>query len=156
MYSSRSVRLQRRDSEENQSHFQCWSPRRNELESTNLAHWTEVLHRFSSRDAIIVVGSVLGKCFGGDYPRSRKRDHFQKLATGLPKVKTHLGTQRVNVPLHFHIAFSVIVARTIIVFDLTQQNVIITNFDETVINLEVIVHLIDAHACFFVITFLKM
>ena len=30
------------------------------------------------------------------YPRSRKRDHFQTLATGVPKLKTWLGTQRVK------------------------------------------------------------
>ena len=31
------------------------------------------------------------------YPRSRKKDHFQTLATGVPKLKTWLGTQRVKV-----------------------------------------------------------
>ena len=30
------------------------------------------------------------------YPRSRKRNHFQTLATGVPELKTLLGTQRVN------------------------------------------------------------
>ena len=32
------------------------------------------------------------------YPRSRKRNHFQTLATGVPKLKTLLGTQWVNIP----------------------------------------------------------
>ena len=36
-------------------HFRCWSPRSNELECTDLVHWTGALHRFSSGDAIIVV-----------------------------------------------------------------------------------------------------
>ena len=40
------------------------------------------------------VGKALWRWF---YPRSRKRDHFQTLATGVPKLKTWLGTQRVNV-----------------------------------------------------------
>ena len=52
-------------------HFRCWSLRRNELECTDLIHWTEALHRFSSRDAIMDVGSVLEKHFDGDFsPRS--------------------------------------------------------------------------------------
>ena len=34
----------------------------------------------------------------GFYPRSRKKDHFQTLATGVPQLKTWLGTQRVKVP----------------------------------------------------------
>ena len=39
------------------------------------------------------VGKALWRWF---YPRSRKRDHFQTLATGVPKLKTWLGTQRVK------------------------------------------------------------
>ena len=79
-------------------HFRCWSPSRNDLECTNLVHWTEALHRFSSREANIVVGSALEKHFDGDFtqPRSRKRNHFQTLATGVPELKTLLGTQRVK------------------------------------------------------------
>ena len=78
-------------------HFRCWSLRRNELECTNLVRWTWALHRFSSRDAIIVVGFVLEKHFGGDFTRDQeKKNHFQTLATGVPKLKTWLGTQRVN------------------------------------------------------------
>ena len=66
-------------------------------ECTNRVHWTEAWHRFSSRDAIIVLGSVLEKHFlRWFYPRSRKRNHFQTLATGVPKLKTLLGTQRVK------------------------------------------------------------
>ena len=58
-------------------HFRCWSPRRNELECTDLVHWTEALHRSLSRDAIIVVGSVLEKHLDGDFtPDQEKKDHF--------------------------------------------------------------------------------
>ena len=39
------------------------------------------------------VGKAFWRWF---YPRSRKRDHFQTLATGVPKLKTWLGTQRVK------------------------------------------------------------
>ena len=76
MYSCRTVRLQRGDSEEKQSswHFRCWSLRRNELVSTDLVLWTEALHRFSSRDAIIVVGSVLEKYFDGDFTPDQEKD----------------------------------------------------------------------------------
>ena len=42
------------------------------------------------------VGKALWRWF---YPRSRKRDHFQTLATGVPKLKTWLGTQRVSTRL---------------------------------------------------------
>ena len=34
------------------------------------------------------------------YPRSRKRNHFQTLATGVPKLKTLLGTQRVKAQIY--------------------------------------------------------
>ena len=91
MYSCRSVRLQCGDSEEKQSSvtFRCWSPRRNELECINLVYWREALYGFSSRDAIMVVGFVLEKHFGGDFTADQeKRSHFQTLATGVPKLKT--------------------------------------------------------------------
>ena len=39
----------------------------NELECTNLVHWTAALDRFSSRHAVIVVGSVSEKHFDGDF-----------------------------------------------------------------------------------------
>ena len=55
-------------------HFRCWSLRRNELECTDLAYWTEALHRFSSRDAIIVVGSVLEKHFDGDFTQDQEKE----------------------------------------------------------------------------------
>ena len=78
-------------------HFRCWSLRRNELECTDLVHWTEALHRFSSRDAIIVVGSVLQKHLDSDFtPDQEKEITFKTLATGVPKLKTWLGTQRVK------------------------------------------------------------
>ena len=48
-------------------HFRCRSPTRNELECINLVYWREVLYGFSSRDAIIVVGSVLQKHFEGEF-----------------------------------------------------------------------------------------
>ena len=55
-------------------HFRCWSLRHNELKCTDLVHWTGALHRFSSRDAIIVVGSVLKKHFDGYFtPDQEKR-----------------------------------------------------------------------------------
>ena len=57
-------------------HFRCWSLRRNELECTDLVHWTaaEALHRFSSRDAIIVVGFVLEKLFDGDFTTEQEKE----------------------------------------------------------------------------------
>ena len=57
--------------------------------------WAAALHRFSSRDyrCWFCVGKALWRWF---YPRSMKRDHFQTLATGLPKLKTWLGTQRIK------------------------------------------------------------
>ena len=54
-------------------HFRCWSLRRNELECTDLVHWTEAWHHFSSRDAIIVVGSVLEKHFDGDFTPDQEK-----------------------------------------------------------------------------------
>ena len=65
-----------RESEEKQSSvtFRYWSLRRNELECTNLVRWTGALHRFSSRDAIIVVGFVLEKHFGGDFTRDQEKE----------------------------------------------------------------------------------
>ena len=38
-------------------HFRCWSPSRNDLECTNLVHWTEALHRF--RHVMLLSLSVL-------------------------------------------------------------------------------------------------
>ena len=56
---------------------------RNELECTDLVHWTEALHRFSSRDAIIVVGSVLEKHFDGDFtPGQEKEITFKRWPPG--------------------------------------------------------------------------
>ena len=70
-------------------HFRCWSPRRNELECTDLVHWPVALRRFSSRDATIFywfcVRKALWRWF---YPRSRKRDHF------------HRGTKAENLAWH--------------------------------------------------------
>ena len=64
-------------------HFRCCSLRRNELECTDLVHWTEALHRFSSRDAIIVVGSVLEKHFDGDFtPDQEKKITFKRWPPG--------------------------------------------------------------------------
>ena len=70
------------------------SLRRNELECTYLVHWTGALHRFSSRDAIIFVGSVLEK-------------HFS-LTMILPQIKKkrllsnvgHRGTKAENLAWH--------------------------------------------------------
>ena len=55
-------------------HFRCWSLRRNELECTDLAYWTGALHLFSSRDAIIVVGSVLEKHFDCDFTQDQEKE----------------------------------------------------------------------------------
>ena len=50
---------------------------------TNLVHWTCALHRFSSRDAIIVVGSVLEKHFDGDFtPDQEKEITFKRWPPG--------------------------------------------------------------------------
>ena len=72
-------------------HFRRWSLRHNELECTNLVHWTEALHRFSSRDAIIVVGSVLEKHFGSDFtPDQEKEITFKRWPPGYQSWKLGL------------------------------------------------------------------
>ena len=64
---------------------------RNELECTDLVHWTEPLHRFSSRDAIIVVGSVLKKHFDGDFtPDQAKKITFKRWPPGYQSWKLGL------------------------------------------------------------------
>ena len=74
-------------------HFRCWSLRRNELECTDLVHWTGALHRFSSRDAIIVVGSVLEKHFDGDfYPQIKRKKSLSNVG--------HRGTKAENLAWH--------------------------------------------------------
>ena len=56
---------------------------RTELECTNVVHWTEALHRFSSRDAIIVVGSVLEKHVDGYFtPDQEKEITFKRWSPG--------------------------------------------------------------------------
>ena len=88
MYSCRTVRLQRGDSEEKQSSVTfpvliTELSRRNELECTDLVYWTEALHRFSSRHAIIIVGSVLEKHFDGDFtPDQEKKITFKRWPPG--------------------------------------------------------------------------
>ena len=80
MYSCRTVRLRRGGGggEAKKSshpwHFRYWSLRRNDLECTNLVRWAGALHRFSSRDAIIVVGFVLEKHFGDDFTRDQEKE----------------------------------------------------------------------------------
>ena len=72
-------------------HFRCWSLRRNELECTDLVHWTEALHRFSSRDAIIVVDSLLEKHFDGDFtPDQEKKITFKRWPPGYQSWKLGL------------------------------------------------------------------
>ena len=44
------------------------------MSALTLVRWTEALHRFSSRDAIIVVGFVLEKHFGGDFTRDQEKE----------------------------------------------------------------------------------
>ena len=71
--------------------FRCWSLRRNELECTKLVHLTGALHRFSSRDAIIVVGSVLEKHFDGDFtPDQEKEITFKRWPPGYQSWKLGL------------------------------------------------------------------
>ena len=55
-------------------HFRYWSLRCNELERTNVVRWTGALHRFSSRDGIIVVGSVFEKHFDGDFTHDQEKE----------------------------------------------------------------------------------
>ena len=76
MYSCRTVRLQRGESEGKQSSvtFPVLSLRRNELECTDLAYWTGALHHFLSRDAIIFVGSVLEKHYDGDFSADQEKE----------------------------------------------------------------------------------
>ena len=72
-------------------HYRCWSLRRNKLECTDLVHRTEALHRFSSRDAIIVVGSVLEKHFDGDFtPDQEKKITFKRWPPGYQSWKLGL------------------------------------------------------------------
>ena len=78
-------------------HFRCWSLRRNELECTDLAHCTEAWHRFSSRDAIIVVGSVLEKHFDGDFtPDQEKEITFKRWPPGYQSWKLGLALNGLN------------------------------------------------------------
>ena len=78
-------------------HFRCWSLRRNELECTNLVHSTGALHRFSSRDAIIVVGSVLEKHFDGDFtPDQEKEITFKRWPPGYQSWKLGLALNGLN------------------------------------------------------------
>ena len=78
-------------------HFRCWSLRRNELECTDLVHWTEPLHCFSSRDAIIVVGSVLEKHFDGDFtPDQEKKITFKRWPPGYQSWKLGLALNGLN------------------------------------------------------------
>ena len=39
-----------------------------------MVHWTAALHRFSSRDAIFGVGSVLEKHFDGDFTQDKEKE----------------------------------------------------------------------------------
>ena len=72
-------------------HFRCWSLRRNELECTDLVRWTEALHRFSSRDAIIVVCSALEKHLDGDFtPDQEKETTFKRWPPGYQSWKLGL------------------------------------------------------------------
>ena len=58
----------------------------------DLVHWTEAFHRSSSRDTIIVVGSVLEKHFDGDLPEIKKKKPFS--------IVGHRGTRAENFPGH--------------------------------------------------------
>ena len=88
-------------------HFRCWSLRRNELECTDLVYWTEAWHRFLSRDAIIVVGSMLEKHFDGDFtPNQEKEITFKRWPPGYQSWKLGLAlnglrTKREKKKAHF-------------------------------------------------------
>ena len=75
-------------------HFRCWSLRHNELECTDrdLVHWTEALHSFSSRDAIIVVGSVLESTLTVILPQIKKKRSLSNVG--------HRGTKAENLAWH--------------------------------------------------------
>ena len=70
-------------------HFRCWSPKRNELECTDLVPLdrgvTPFFVTWCNYRCWFCVRKALWRWF---YPRSRKRDHFQTLATGVPNLKT--------------------------------------------------------------------
>ena len=78
-------------------HVRCWSLRRNELECTDLVHWTEALLRFSSRDAIFVVGSVLEKHFDGDFTPEQEKDITKRWPPGYQSWKLGLALNGLNV-----------------------------------------------------------
>ena len=91
-HSCRSVRLQRRVRAKTSSHpwhFRCWSPKRNELECTDLVPLDSGITPFfvtwCNYRCWFCVRKALWRWF---YPRSRKRDHFQTLATRVPNLKT--------------------------------------------------------------------
>ena len=78
-------------------HFRCWSPSRNDLECTNLVHWTEALHRFSSRDAIIVVSSALEKHFDSDFTQYQEKEiTFKRWPPGYQSWKLCLALNGLN------------------------------------------------------------
>ena len=80
-------------------HFRCWSLRRNELECTDLVHSTGALHRFSSLDAITVVGSVLEKHFDGDFtPDQEKEITFKRWPPGYQSWKLGLALNGLSLP----------------------------------------------------------
>ena len=79
-------------------HFRCWSLRRNDRTWVHRSRWLDrgnalFFVTWCNYRCWFCVGKALWRWF---YPRSRKRDHFQTLATRVPKLKTWLGTQRVN------------------------------------------------------------
>ena len=82
-------------------HFRCWSPKRNELEFTDLVPLdcgiTPFFVTWCNYRCWFCVRKGLWRWF---YPRSRKRDRFQTLATGVSNLKTYLGTQRVKVGVY--------------------------------------------------------
>ena len=99
-YRCKTVRLQRGESEESSHpwHFRCWSLRRNELECTDLVHWTGAWHRFLSRDAIIVVGSMLEKHFeGGFNPDQEKEITFKRWPPGYQSWKLGLALNGLSI-----------------------------------------------------------
>ena len=71
-------------------HFRCWSLRRNELECTNLDHWTGALHRFRH----VMQLSSLVQCWKSTLtailPRSIKKITFKRWPPGYQSWKLGL------------------------------------------------------------------
>ena len=63
--------------------------------TTDLVHWTGALHRFSSRDAVIVVRSVLEKHFDSHFT-PEKEITFKRWPPGYQSLKLGLALNRLR------------------------------------------------------------